>query len=189
LASAFGTAPTVYLFSGVSVDADPISELTLSFTQKALMAANQPYIIKANANTTNPVFAGAAIKAATTTSVSATEEENFGYDVVFQGTYKPSTVPAGALYVKSDDAKLYTSQGGTKIKGTRAYFDLSEFDGCFASDVKGFVLDLDGVETSIDAIDTDLKAETWFDMNGRKFSDKPMTKGVYVNNGKKVVVK
>ena len=29
----------------------------------------------------------------------------------------------------------------------------------------------------------------WFDLNGRKLQAKPTTKGVYINNGRKVVVK
>ena len=185
LTSAFGTAPTVYNFTSVTADNDPIEQLTLTFATSTGLAAHRPYIIKANANTTNPVFTSVAIKTGTPTW--AQNEGDFTFeDVVFTGTYAPTTVPAGALYVKSDDAKLYKSQGGTKIKGTRAYMDITALGDV---GVKGFVLDLDGVETSIDAIDTDLKAETWFDMNGRKLSNKPMTKGVYVNNGKKVVVK
>jgi hypothetical protein len=73
------------------------------------------------------------------------------------------------------------------MKGTRAYIDITELGATF--DVKNCVLALDGQETAIDAIDADLKAEGWFDLNGRKLAEKPATKGVYINNGKKVVVK
>ena len=29
----------------------------------------------------------------------------------------------------------------------------------------------------------------WYDLNGRKLNAKPTTKGVYIQNGKKVVIK
>lgn len=178
-----GNQPTIYQFTGVTMDDDPATTLTFNFTTKTLMSANQPYIILANVDAVNPVFANAAVKEATSTFVKVDEEDFLGVSAYFRGTYTPGTVvPAGAVYLK--DAKFYTSQGGTKIKGTRAYMDVSEFSGNFA--VK---LCLDGVETGIDAIDTDLKAEGWYDLNGRKLAEKPATKGVYINNGKKVVVK
>lgn len=31
--------------------------------------------------------------------------------------------------------------------------------------------------------------DAWFDMNGRKLTSKPMVKGIYLNNGKKVMIK
>ena len=33
------------------------------------------------------------------------------------------------------------------------------------------------------------EADAWYDLNGRKLSGKPTQKGIYINNGKKVVVK
>jgi hypothetical protein len=189
LTTAFGTKPTLYKFNGVSLDSDGLNTITLDFASSALIAANTPYIMLSNVTIDNPIFAGAKVKAVTNNiTTTVTEEEYVGADVYFKGTYTPGTVvPAGALYLKSSDAKLYVSQGGTKMKGTRAYIDITELGATF--DVKNCVLALDGQETAIDAIDADLKAEGWFDLNGRKLAEKPATKGVYINNGKKVVVK
>ena len=30
---------------------------------------------------------------------------------------------------------------------------------------------------------------TWYDLNGRKLSGKPAQKGIYINNGKKTIIK
>lgn len=186
LAAAFGTAPTIYTFDGVSVDNDHVSEITFAFKTSAGMAANRPYIIKINQDCENPVFAGVTIKVGTTEQAITEEEYTFA-DVVFKGTYTPGTViPAGGLYVKSDNAKLYASQGATKMKGTRAYIDISALG---VTSVKAFTLNLDGEETGIESLDSDVQAQGWYDMNGRKLSVKPSTKGVYISNGKKVVVK
>jgi hypothetical protein len=47
--------------------------------------------------------------------------------------------------------------------------------------------------TGIEGVAAD-KAEAdgdgnWYDLNGRKLNSKPTTKGVYINNGRKVVIK
>ena len=49
-----------------------------------------------------------------------------------------------------------------------------------------------GETTDIGTIDTrtgEFTPDGWYDMNGRKLSGKPTTKGVYINNGKKVAIK
>ena len=49
-----------------------------------------------------------------------------------------------------------------------------------------------GETTDIGTIDTrtgEFTPDGWYDMNGRKLSGKPSTKGIYINNGKKVAIK
>ena len=36
---------------------------------------------------------------------------------------------------------------------------------------------------------SDDSGETWYDLNGRKLLQKPIKKGVYLNNGHKVVIR
>ena len=44
--------------------------------------------------------------------------------------------------------------------------------------------------TGIEAIDNgQLTIDNWYDLNGRRLDGKPTKKGVYIQNGKKVVVK
>ena len=52
----------------------------------------------------------------------------------------------------------------------------------------------DGETTAIGTLDTrtgefDFDPDGWYDMSGRRLSGKPSQKGVYINNGKKVIVK
>ena len=49
-----------------------------------------------------------------------------------------------------------------------------------------------GVTTAIGELDTktdEFSFNDWFSLDGSKLSGKPTEKGVYINNGKKVVVK
>ena len=51
----------------------------------------------------------------------------------------------------------------------------------------------DGGTTAIGTLDTRtgeiIPTDGWFDLNGRRLQGKPSVKGVYINNGKKVVIK
>ena len=49
-----------------------------------------------------------------------------------------------------------------------------------------------GETTGIGALNTktgELDFDDWYDMNGRKLNGKPTKKGLYINNGKKIVIK
>ena len=44
--------------------------------------------------------------------------------------------------------------------------------------------------TGINAIeDVDQSNDSWFDLNGRRLQGKPTQKGVYIKNGKKLILK
>ena len=50
----------------------------------------------------------------------------------------------------------------------------------------------DGSTTAIGTLDTrsgEISTGDWFDLNGRRLSGKPAKKGLYINNGKKVIIK
>ena len=62
-----------------------------------------------------------------------------------------------------------------------------------ASGINNFVLNFGGEETGITEI-SNLKSQTspstsWFTIDGRKLNGKPISKGIYINNGRKVVIK
>ena len=52
----------------------------------------------------------------------------------------------------------------------------------------------DGTITAIGTLDTHtgevrFDSDTWYDINGRRLNGQPTTKGVYIHNGRKEVVK
>ncbi len=117
-------------------------------------------------------------------NISATSANYDSYgSATFQGTYAP--MAAGEMEGKwgiTTDGHI--AKGGAKatLKGFRAYFELPE--GATAP-----VLSLeDGPATSISLTPASAQAEeVYYDLNGRRV-EKP-TKGLYIINGKKVMVK
>ena len=68
----------------------------------------------------------------------------------------------------------------------------------FLSDADGYIVKLNGnevelrknMEVGINSVESSKAADgTWYDMNGRRLDGKPTQKGVYINNGVKVIVK
>ena len=119
----------------------------------------------------------------------------------FVGSYSPVdiyTEEHTKLYL-GEANKLYYATKSKNIDAFRAYFQLN--NGLTAGDtsnasVRAFVLNFgdDGEVTGIVAQPTlnsqfSILNSEWYDLSGRKLNGKPTTKGLYINNGKKVVIK
>lgn len=171
--------------------------LTLNFTSKdaiTSITAGKPYILKwtmaegyesANAQTRdlkNPVFNNVTIDKTTSDIKSG--------NVTFKGTYIPinfNQTDESVLFL-GDNNYLYFPQSGAKINACRAYFKL---DGLTASEVAKARIFIEG-ENATEIVNTNFEPVTsnvWYTIDGRKLSGKPERKGVYVQNGKKVVIK
>ena len=110
-----------------------------------------------------------------------------GKSVVFKGNYRVLTfseVDKSILFVNSN--KVYYVGVGSYIYPQRAYFKIQGLDG---GSVKQMVLDLSEDDpTGIDFIN-DENDNVWYDLNGHKLAGKPALKGIYINNGKKTIIK
>ena len=169
--AAFGSGAEVYNFSEDSEDA---MNATVNFTKgDGSIAANVPVLVKATAASETQTFNGVQIVAATEAKVEGT---NFD----FVGVYAPMTVAEGDYFVNG--GKLYKSVGSTNLKAFRAYID-NKSNG--EGEVKLYI---DGVATAISEINADVQESgVIYNLAGQRVSK--ATHGIYVKNGKKVVVK
>ena len=151
--------------------------------------AGYPHIIKweSGSDIVNPEFANVTI----TSEIEDTPSYNHtsGIRVTFKGTYAPVSFTdedKSILFIGAGN-KLNWPLAGAKIGAMRCYF---EIEGAEAG-TKEFVTNLDDDDpTGISLIPTLSKGEgEWFDLSGRKLTGKPATKGIYVNRGRKVIVK
>ena len=101
------------------------------------------------------------------------------------------------LYL-GENNMLYYPNGPMAIGSFRAYFQLKIGLVCGepadpVNGINNFVLNFGGEGTGIGEI-ANLKSQTsistsWYTLDGRKLSGKPKAKGIYINNGRKVVIK
>ena len=124
-------------------------------------------------------------------------------NVTFQGIFDALSIPGedkSILYL-GDGNTLYYPDASMTIGAFHAYFQLNGdlTVGDASSDINVFVLNFDGEETGINS--TLVSSESvgdghWYDLSGRKVADASLTtprsslsKGIYIHNGKKIVVK
>ena len=151
------------------------------------MQAGKPYIIKwneANSNLVDPQFSNRIL--VTTTNPTETDY------VDFIGITSPLDLKANdrfVLYLGSDNSLYYPSVN-MQIGSFRAYFKLK--NGLTAGDpengIKALQLNF-GDETSLTPNPSPQGEGSWYDLSGRKLEGKPTQKGIYINNGKKMMKK
>ena len=151
---------------------------TLNFSTVTETAANKPYAIKVASN-----FTSATINGVTIVNDTPTQTVD---DWNFVGTYSSTTVPEGSYYFKSN--KLYQRSAGhtTTMKPFRAYLT---YTGGAGAPALNFTID--GETTGIAHISADgqmnLEEGAFYNLNGQRVAQP--TRGLYIVNGKKYVIK
>ena len=181
--------------------------LYLNFKSASSIVAGKPYIIKwedTNEVIENPVFEGVTIVGDETGSVTSMDNGEGIGNVTFVGTYGPVEI------FNTDKTNLYMGAGNTlyypwgdgmtsfKVNAFRAYFQLNNGLGCGKStqggSINAFVLNFGGEEATqiaslSDNSDSPDNSNGWYTLSGMKLNGKPKSKGVYINNGRKIVIK
>ena len=176
--------------------------LTLTFTAKdevTSITAGTPYIVKWEPTTPNTV-SNLILNNVIISNATSPVETKY---VDFVGTYSPIdifTEEKTNLYLGAND-KLYYPSGEDSfiINSCRAYFELKE--GLTAGKpvstdvhpIKAFVLNF-GEETGIEEVNgyglwVNGYGAGWCTLDGRRIIGKPTAQGVYIYNGRKVMIK
>ena len=168
------------------------STLYLNFKPATSITAGTPYIIKwAKAdNIVNPVFTDVTLADADAAEVKSSDEK-----VSFVGTYDPVPLPKDVntnLYLDKDDTLCWPAEEGFMVNAFRAYFKLD--DGVSA---RRFVLNFGDTATGIRNVEAGSSflnshpssKDGWYSLDGRRLGQSPTKAGLYINNGKKVVIK
>lgn len=176
VAAAFGAGTEVYAFS--ETGEENANNITINFNKgDGSITANVPVLVKATAASTEQVFNGVQI-------VAPTEGADVkGTNVNFVGVWGPTTVGEGHFFV--GNGAIYKSAGSTNIKAFRAYFLLKNPNTTSA--VKMFI---GGIATGINEINGAIATEDnapVFNLAGQRVNK--AQKGIYIQNGKKVLVK
>ena len=175
--AAFGSDVQIGDFTGCTVVDDNVS---VNFSNVTAMEANHPYIIKVSSAVSEFTVDGVDI-AADNAEVKVNKSGR-KYNR-FIGNYENGTeLEDGFLFLNAN--KFYFSNGSTKIKAFRGYFNLETAD-VYYEESRRIVLNF-GDATGIETIVKD-EADKVFNLSGQQV--KAPAKGVFVKNGKKIIVK
>ena len=166
--------------------------------------AGKPYIVKwakpdgytvdGGYDISEPVFKNVFIS-------DATAKVSTDY-VDFVGCYSPVgiyTAEKTNLYLGADNTLYYPTDADFKVNAFRGYFQLkgltaSESSNSNQASVRAFKLNFGDDEATgiISVHDSGFRvngSDAWYTIDGRKLDKQPTQRGVYVSNGRKVVIK
>ena len=170
----FGTASQVATFTG---DAENILQFT---STSGDITAGTPFIINPE-NTVNKI---------TVNNVSinntATPVEGTGY--TFYPVFKQQDINAGTFYIANGNLLKTVQDTGGHIKAFRAYFIPVNSNTNEAKDfsVDGIATGIKNINAETEMLNTDI-----YNLNGQYMSHsvKNLKKGIYIANGKKIVIR
>ena len=178
--------------------------LYLWFKTATEIEAGVPYLVKWDKATdydnnpsaydiSNPVFEGVTVSR---TEAQTVESETTGLETVqMVGTYSPVSVTADdkSILFLGDANTLYYSTVDRQIRSCRAYFSVPYINGHAGAKARAFALSFDGeVTTGIIEVSANYNGVTddaWYSLDGVRLSGKPTQRGMYINKGKKIIVK
>ena len=162
---------TAYIVTGISEDGTKVTVSPVSYIKAGVAVLVEKDKTTEVSETTD--FSGSKMAYSdpdTPAKPSATDKWYVIYNNKFVKVTTGTEVSGG---------KCYLNLNGTSSSGTRSYYDIDGSDGTTAlREVKS-----EGVKGE------KLADGAWHDLQGRKFTTKPTKPGLYILNGKKVVIK
>lgn len=178
IAEKFGAGTLVYTFGSMNGN-------VMNFAAATTIEAGKPYIVKPTKEVVDPTFTGV--------NIVESDPVKLGADGFFmQGTYgaKTDLTTDGTNLFLGDGNKFYKPSGTTtaKMKGMRAFFIVPQ-----GTNFAALRANIDGATTSIDELTTVVEQPTdnrIYNLQGQFVGTSfEGLHGVYVQNGKKVLVK
>lgn len=184
--AAFGNDVELKNFSSWSSETnidDEIVSINVGFTSVSAIEANHPYVIKVSTAISEFTVDGVDIDPADA-EVVVGKGKTKG---TFYGNYVAgTTVPEENLFISGN--KFYYSTGSTTIKAFRGYFELKDVLDSYYDEAPSRVVFDFGDVTGIQKISAQGQNDgIYYDLSGRRV-EKP-SKGVFIVNGKKVIIK
>lgn len=179
LTTIFGDGWKAYELTGYSNN-------EISFSQTTNFVAGYPYIIYAEAAPQEASF-----KLENLYIGSATEREDVKSGLAFRSTFAP--IAPGQLtewWGVTNQGRIQPAGSGASLKALRGYFYMNaDAPETSLSEARIVYINLDGTVTAISSVKAQLKADgNTYDLSGRKLTGN-LKQGVYIQNGKKIVIK
>lgn len=178
IAEKFGAGTLVYTFGSMNGN-------VMNFKVSTTIEAGKPYIVKPTKEVVDPTFTGV--------NIEATAAKKVGADGYFmQGIYSAKTdlTTDGTNLFLGEGNKFYKPAGATtaRMKGLRAFFIVPQ-----GTNLAALRANIDGATTSIDELTTVVEQpidNRIYNLQGQFVGTSfEGLHGVYVQNGKKVLVK
>lgn len=157
-------------FSGFSED-------VLTFAAVDTVTAGTPFLVKLAQAAESPTFPLVDLKG-NITAETRTVTYN-GASMI--GIFDPTDIGSSGLFLTAS-GKLKRASGSTTLKGLRAYFTVP------AGTTQARLM-LDDGATVIDMVEAVAADGRWYAPDGRRYSTQPTRQGIYIKDGKKIIIR
>ena len=149
----------------------------INFTSANSINAGTPFLIKLNTTVENPTFP--VVNLETTAAQTVTHG-----DVSMVGVYSPYVLPENGVFLSTDGKLKKPSERSREMKGLRAFFTIP------SNQQQNARIFIDNSTSGIAETEgTTVGSDDWHSLDGRRLSGRPTTKGLYICNGKKMILK
>lgn len=187
LEEAYGSGAVAKYLSGVTTDG---AAATLHFAPETNggIKANKAYLLHVTNNVTEAkTFSGVTLEPAGKCTTTVNTDNG---DYTFQGILAPTAL-------ETNDRQYFLNSAGTyfvlpldntsQLKATRAYIIVPTPAG--SAQGRQYSFDFNGTTTAIDNVTiSGMEDGAWYTISGIRIN-RPAAKGVYIHNGRKVIVK
>ncbi len=170
-------------------------------TVTGAIPANTPFLLKPTSNprTGKTNYKNVTFANVTLVEVTAKVEVSDAAGNKCVGTYAPTTFFGEKYWYLSKGfwygSSLYTEENPVELRALRAYIDYTE--NTVTSAPKIIIDEPDGTLTTIDAAtfntgEFSTKASqdnAWYTLTGIRLNEKPTTRGVYIHQGRKIIIR
>jgi hypothetical protein len=178
-----------YYFNTYSAE-DILSHLNNNSNWKVLDDMAVPVMTAINNTIEDPVFEGV------TTSdvhndVEFNNNDNMINNCAFKGIFTSlaiNEINRNEILLLSSGNRLGYAKTNRTLSAYSAYFYIPTTAGSRA--VRNFVLDFGDEDNTTGIIEVkEVKDNSWYSLDGRRLDRQPMKAGLYINNGRKVIIK
>lgn len=148
----------------------------LTFAERDTITAGTPFLIKVTKTSANPVFTLASLKG------DATAQTVTYNGASMAGTLAPTSIGTTGLFLTATGKLKKANSSSTTLKGLRAYFTVP------AGTTQARLM-LDDGATVIDMVEAVAADGRWYAPDGRRYSTQPTRQGIYIKDGKKIIIR
>lgn len=158
------------------------AEGAMHFSKVDQVEAGTPFLIKLNNTVKNPTFVCVDVK--------DTPAQIVDYDdVKFVGVYNPEELPDDDdnvyMFLTANGTLMKPNSNSRTLKGMRAYFSVPVKEVANAR----IAFDDDGI-TSVNKMPPPTTVDDiWYTLSGGRYAQQPVKGGLYIKNGKKIIIK
>lgn len=154
-----------------------LSKNTLQFRDgRENISGGTPYLLKIDRDLVNPIFHNVVI---TTSTPSTVTDDNYS----FVGTFGPTALKTDGtnVFLGTDNVLYKPAAGSNMLKGIRAYFEIPSGASARIS------MDDSDEATGIKTLKSNVDENKVYNLHGQQVSR--TAKGLYIINGKKIILK